>query len=98
MAKTETVTAEQYTDLCDVVERARHHWPTEHDEDNPLTHTSDYARHAAIRILEILGLADDFRQEAAAELARMDPKAHARLRAYYAAGEPMRENEERPKN
>jgi hypothetical protein len=51
-----TVTAEQYGQLCDVVERAWQHWPTEHDEENPHNHTSDYARNAAKAIMAILGL------------------------------------------
>jgi hypothetical protein len=50
------VTPKLYTELCDVVERAWQHWPVDSHLDDPLKHTSDYARAAAIRILKILGL------------------------------------------
>jgi len=43
-----------YTDLCDVVERAWQRWPVDSHGDDPLRHTSDYARSAANRILDIV--------------------------------------------
>jgi len=51
-----TCSAEQYGDICDVVERTYHGWPLDHDEENPWRHTSKEARAAANRILEILGI------------------------------------------
>jgi hypothetical protein len=56
MQKKNLVTSEQYSDLCDIVERAWHRWPTEHDKDDKYNHTSDYARAAAMKILKILNL------------------------------------------
>lgn len=51
------ITAEQYGVLCDVVERARHRWPVQRgDDEAPVLHTSDYAREAAMRIVDELGL------------------------------------------
>jgi len=50
------ITIRQYGQLCDIVERAWQHWPTDHDEKNDLNHTSQYARHAAMKIIEVLGL------------------------------------------
>ena len=50
------VTAEQYGDLCDVVYRASHGMPLVGDPCDPFMHTSDVARAAAMRIIEILGL------------------------------------------
>ena len=69
------VTAEQYGDICDVVERAWHNWPTEHDKENPFSHTSKYARAAAMKIVrEILGL--DF------EPTRLTPERLRKLASY----------------
>ena len=50
------VTAEQYGDICDVVYRASCGWPLVPDDRDPYLHTSDVARAAAMRIIEILGL------------------------------------------
>jgi hypothetical protein len=52
-----TCNAEQYADICDVVERTYHGWPLDHDEANPWNHTSKEARAATNRILEILRVA-----------------------------------------
>jgi hypothetical protein len=48
------VTAEQYGEICDVVERTYHGWPL--TDDTGFLHTSREARAAAMRIIEILGL------------------------------------------
>jgi len=48
------VTAEQYGEICDVVERTYYGWPL--TDDSGHLHTSREARAAAIRIIEILGL------------------------------------------
>lgn len=48
------VTAGQYSDICDVVERVYQGLPL--DADEPFAHTSAEARAAANRIIEILGL------------------------------------------
>jgi hypothetical protein len=48
------VTAEQYGDICDVVERTYQDLPLDGDE--PVGLTSAEARAAALRIIEILGL------------------------------------------
>lgn len=48
------VTAEQYGDICDAVERTYHGLPL--TDDSPYLHTSKEARAAATRIIEILGL------------------------------------------
>jgi len=51
------VTAEQYGEICDVVERTYLGMPlAEPDDDLRLQHTSRQARAAALRIVEILGL------------------------------------------
>ena len=50
------VTAEQYGEICDVVERTYHGWPLTDTESPHLMHTSKEARAAAIRIIKILGL------------------------------------------
>jgi hypothetical protein len=51
------INADDYALLCDVVERAWQHWPVEpHDG---LLHTSSYARAAAMRIVEELGLDEE---------------------------------------
>jgi hypothetical protein len=49
-----TVTAEQYSEICDVVERTLHGLPL--TDDSGMLHTSREARAAAGRIIEILGL------------------------------------------
>lgn len=48
------VTAEQYGEICDVIERAHHGWPL--TDDSGFLHTSRGARAAANRIIKILGL------------------------------------------
>ena len=48
------VTAEQYGEICDVVERTYHGLPL--DDDSGFLRTSKEARDAALRIIEILGL------------------------------------------
>ena len=48
------VTAEQYGDICDVVERIGLRLPP--TDDSGFMHTSDEARRATNRIIEILGL------------------------------------------
>ena len=48
------VTADQYGQICDVVERTYHGWPL--TDDTGFLHTSREARAAAVRIIEILGL------------------------------------------
>jgi hypothetical protein len=48
------VTAEQYGEICDVVERTYQGWPL--DDDMPYLNTSKEARAATNRIIEILGL------------------------------------------
>lgn len=48
------VTAEQYGEICDAVERNYHGWPL--TDDTGFLHTSKEARATAIRIIEILGL------------------------------------------
>lgn len=48
------VTARQYGEICDVVERNYHGWPLAGGD--PYMHTSKEARAAALRIIEILGL------------------------------------------
>lgn len=48
------VTAEQYGEICDVVERVYHGWPL--TDDSGFLHTSKEARAATNRIIEILGL------------------------------------------
>jgi hypothetical protein len=51
------ITAEQYGELCDVVERAWHKWPIERGSDEAnMLHTSAYARAGAVKILKILGV------------------------------------------
>jgi hypothetical protein len=51
------VTADQYGEICDVVERNYHGWPlTEPEPLEHLLHTSKEARAATNRIIEILGL------------------------------------------
>lgn len=50
------VTAGQYGEICDVVERTFHGWPLTDTESPHLLHTSHEARAAANRIIEILGL------------------------------------------
>jgi hypothetical protein len=52
------VTADQYGELCDVVERAYHQMPVDSHKEDPHRHTSDYARAAARRIVDLLGLKD----------------------------------------
>ena len=49
------VTAEQYGDICDVIARVEFGWPPR-DERDILRHTSDVAREATNRILDILVL------------------------------------------
>lgn len=51
-----TITAEHFAILCDVIERAWHDWPTYPDDDNPFSHTSEYARKGAMRIVDELHL------------------------------------------
>jgi hypothetical protein len=48
------VTAEQYGEICDAVERTYQGWPLTGGD--PYLHTSPEARAAANRIIEILGL------------------------------------------
>jgi hypothetical protein len=48
------VTAEQYGQICDVVERTYQGWPL--DDDMQYLNTSKEARVATNRIIEILGL------------------------------------------
>jgi hypothetical protein len=48
------VTARQYGQICDVVERTYHEWPL--TDDTGFLHTSKEARAAAVRIIKILGL------------------------------------------
>jgi hypothetical protein len=48
------VTAEQYGEVCDVVERTYQGWPLA--DDSGMLHTSREARAATTRIIEILGL------------------------------------------
>jgi transcriptional regulator of met regulon len=48
------VTAAQYGEICDAVERTYQGWPLA--DDSGLLHTSREARAAATRIIEILGL------------------------------------------
>jgi len=52
------VTAEQYGDICDVVERIGLRLPPKPDDpdDSGFMHTSNEARRATNRIIEILGL------------------------------------------
>ena len=47
--------AELYRLLWDVVERAWQRWDVDSYKDDVLSHTSDYARAAANRIMEFLG-------------------------------------------
>jgi hypothetical protein len=49
-----TVTAEQYSEICDAVERTFHGWPL--TDDTGMLHTSREARATAVRIIEILGM------------------------------------------
>lgn len=51
------VDPEMFGVLCDVVQRAWMHLPVERSpEEAPVLHTSSYARAAAIRIIDELGL------------------------------------------
>lgn len=57
MSSSKTVDEHQYAQLCDVVERAWQNWPTERSaKEADCLHTSAYARQAAVKILDILGL------------------------------------------
>lgn len=54
-ATSRDVHAELYSVICDVVERAWHHWPVERQPDEaPVFHTSAYARAAANRVIDKL--------------------------------------------
>jgi hypothetical protein len=50
------ITNIEYNELCDVVERAWQHWPIDPEPDELFNHTSNYARTAAMRILDILDI------------------------------------------
>jgi hypothetical protein len=43
-----------YITLCDVIERAWQHRPVDSYKDDPVWHTSDYARAGANRLVEVL--------------------------------------------
>lgn len=42
--------------ICDILERTWHHWPLDHDDENPDNHTSDGARDGAMRIVRELDM------------------------------------------
>jgi hypothetical protein len=52
----ERATALLYGLLCDVVQRAWQRWPVDSYKDDPIRHTSDYARAGAARIMKLLGI------------------------------------------
>jgi hypothetical protein len=79
MASKVKATVEQYSALCDVVERAWQRWPVESYRDDVCNHTSDYARAAAFRIATILGL------EVEEPWADLSPRERARLHRGLAA-------------
>lgn len=55
---------ELYSLLCDTIERAWQRWPVESYREDPLRHTSEYARAGANRIMSAI---DKYMEESAHE-------------------------------
>jgi hypothetical protein len=58
MTNRTTYDVELYSLLCDVIERAYLNMPVDSQEEDHMYHTSDYARAAAMRIVESSELQD----------------------------------------